>query len=92
VEILRKLYPEEAYAEINPEDARSLNLKEGERVKVVSRRGEALVSAAITESSPAGQVFLPMHYIETNRLTFPAFDPHSREPAYKLAAVRLEKA
>jgi len=29
--------------------------------------------------------------VETNRLTFPAFDPFSGEPAYKLAAVRVEK-
>ncbi len=91
VEILRKLYPQEAYAEINVEDARELKLKEGDKVKVVSRRGEALVSVAIGESSRPGQLFIPMHYIETNRLTFPSFDPYSREPAYKLAAVRLEK-
>ena len=66
-------------------------MKEGDKVKVVSRRGEALVAVTITESSRPGQLFIPMHYIETNRLTFPAFDPYSREPAYKLAAVRLEK-
>lgn len=92
VEILRKLYPQDAYAEINPQDARRLNVKEGDRVKVVSRRGEALVAVAIRDSSQPGQLFIPMHYMETNRLTFPAFDPYSREPAYKLAAVRVEKA
>jgi assimilatory nitrate reductase catalytic subunit len=69
-----------------------LNVKEGDKVKVVSRRGEALVAVAIGASSQPGQLFIPMHYIETNRLTFPAFDPYSREPAYKLAAVRVERA
>ncbi len=92
VEILRTLYPRDAYAEINPEDARKLNVKEGDQVKVASRRGEALVAVAISASSQPGQLFIPMHYIETNLLTFPAFDPYSREPAYKLAAVRVEKA
>jgi assimilatory nitrate reductase catalytic subunit len=38
-----------------------------------------------------GQVFVPMHYPEANQLTFPAFDPHSRQPAYKHCAVRLRK-
>ena len=30
-----------------------------------------------------------MHFEETNRLTMPVFDPHSRQPAYKNCAVRL---
>jgi hypothetical protein len=33
---------------------------------------------------------MPMHFAEVNRLTFPAFDPHSRQPAYKASAVTLE--
>jgi assimilatory nitrate reductase catalytic subunit len=27
-----------------------------------------------------------------NRLTFPAFDPHSRQPAYKACAVKIAPA
>jgi assimilatory nitrate reductase catalytic subunit len=37
-------------------------------------------------------VFMPMHYAETNFLTYPAFDPYSREPAYKMGAVALRRA
>jgi assimilatory nitrate reductase catalytic subunit len=33
---------------------------------------------------------MAMHYPETNQLTFPFFDPESREPSYKYAAVRVE--
>jgi predicted molibdopterin-dependent oxidoreductase YjgC len=29
--------------------------------------------------------------VETNRLTIAAFDPNSRQPAYKACAVQLEK-
>jgi assimilatory nitrate reductase catalytic subunit len=47
--------------------------------------------AALTEEVRPGQVFMPMHYFETNQLTFPAFDPHSAEPSYKLAAVKLTR-
>jgi len=32
----------------------------------------------VTDAVAAGQVFVPMHYAEANRLTFPAFDPYSR--------------
>jgi assimilatory nitrate reductase catalytic subunit len=39
-----------------------------------------------------GQVFLPMHYEETNRLTLGHFDPHSRQPSYKNCAVRVRAA
>ena len=32
-----------------------------------------------------------MHYDVMNRLTFAAFDPYSRQPAYKACAVRITK-
>jgi assimilatory nitrate reductase catalytic subunit len=31
-----------------------------------------------------------MHFASVNQLTFPSFDPHSRQPSYKAAAVRLD--
>jgi predicted molibdopterin-dependent oxidoreductase YjgC len=43
----------------------------------------------VVASVGRGQVFLPMHDERTNVLTFPSFDPHSRQPAYKHAAVDL---
>jgi anaerobic selenocysteine-containing dehydrogenase len=30
-----------------------------------------------------------MHYARTNQLTFPDFDPHSRQPSYKTCAVAV---
>jgi assimilatory nitrate reductase catalytic subunit len=38
-----------------------------------------------------GQVFIPMHYRATNRLTDPVFDPYSKQPSYKSCAVRLRQ-
>ena len=36
-------------------------------------------------------VFIPFHYHEcVNRLTLGLLDPHSRQPAYKQCAVRIE--
>ena len=32
---------------------------------------------------------MPMHYVETNALTFAAFDPYSRQPSYKACAISI---
>ena len=63
-----------------------------EWVVVESRRGQVR-ARGVRHARPCtpGQVFLPMHDAATNRLTFPAFDPYSRQPAYKACAVALER-
>jgi assimilatory nitrate reductase catalytic subunit len=38
-----------------------------------------------------GEVFVPMHAPDANRLTEPVFDPHSRQPSYKDGAVQVER-
>jgi anaerobic selenocysteine-containing dehydrogenase len=91
-DILKKLYPQEAYVEINPADAARLRLKEHDAVIIRSRRGEMQASVYIAPTVQPGQLFLPMHYPEVNRLTHPSFDPHSRQPNYKACAVALSKA
>ena len=48
--------------------------------------------AFVTLGVKPGQVFLPMHFQPVNRLTFAAFDPYSRQPAYKHCAVSVRKA
>jgi len=88
--VLRRLHPERCYVELHPVDAARLSIRAGSRVAVASRRGRLEAMAFVTPTVQPGQVFIPMHYPEVNRLTFPAFDPHSRQPAYKHAAVRVE--
>ncbi|HEU5077565.1 MAG TPA: molybdopterin oxidoreductase family protein [Opitutaceae bacterium] len=90
-DVLRKLAPRELYVEINPTDADRLKIKSGERVVVFSRRGAAEAVAQITQTVQPMQVFMPMHFDAVNRLTFPAFDPHSRQPSYKACAVAVRK-
>jgi assimilatory nitrate reductase catalytic subunit len=90
VEMLKKMYPEDAYVEINPEDAERLNIKQNGKVIVRSKRGKVEVKAMVGDSVKSGELFMPMHYFETNQLTFPAFDPDSKEPSYKYAAVNIE--
>lgn len=87
--VLRKLYPQAIYLEINSTDAKRAGIQPHTQVEVRSRRGSLLATAIVTPSVPAGQVFLPMHYVETNRLTDPVFDPYSKQPAYKACAVTV---
>jgi assimilatory nitrate reductase catalytic subunit len=91
-DVLRKLRPSTVYVEINPTDAQRLRIAPDSRVRVSSRRGSLVARAFITATIQPGQVFIPMHYLETNRLTLSAFDPYSRQPSYKASAVRLERA
>jgi ferredoxin-nitrate reductase len=90
-DVLRKLAPRELYVEINPADADRLRIDNNELVRVRSRRGEADALALVTSTVQPGQIYLPMHFDTVNRLTFPAFDPHSRQPSYKACAVRVER-
>jgi assimilatory nitrate reductase catalytic subunit len=90
--VLRKLYPRHAYIELHPADAAPLGIRTGDAVVVESRRGRARVQAILSRGVSPGQAFMPMHYSETNCLTLPHFDPHSRQPSYKDCAVRVSLA
>ena len=86
-DVLKKLYPKNPYIEINPADAKSLNIQPNAKVRICSRRGEVEANAVILASVQAGQLFMPMHYGITNHLTADAFDPYSKQPSYKACAV-----
>jgi assimilatory nitrate reductase catalytic subunit len=87
--VLRKLAPNVPWIELNPADASALGVVTGRRVTVRSRRGSTTAHAVVTPIVQRGQVFMPMHFAEVNVLTFPAYDPHSRQPAYKACAVAV---
>jgi assimilatory nitrate reductase catalytic subunit len=90
-EVLSRLAPSELYIEISPSDAKQLGVEPDELVVVASQRGKIQAKAFVTHTVRAGEVFVPMHYDVMNRLTFAAFDPYSRQPAYKACAVRITK-
>jgi assimilatory nitrate reductase catalytic subunit len=91
-DVLRKLAPRSLIVEIHPTDAARLAIADAAPVLVSSRRGEARATAVITSTVQPGVVFMPMHFEAVNRLTFSAFDPHSRQPSYKACAVSLAPA
>jgi formate dehydrogenase alpha subunit len=83
----------EGYVEISPVDAKAMAIKDGERIKVSSRRGEIQIKAKISRKVNRGVVFIPFHFAETaaNVLTNPAYDPVAKIPEYKVCAVKVEK-
>ena len=82
-----------AKMEINPSDAATLNIQDGEKVRVVSRRGSIELMAEVTSRTAAGAVYVSFHFAEAavNLLTNDVFDPVSKIPEYKFCAVRVEK-
>jgi assimilatory nitrate reductase catalytic subunit len=88
-DVLRQLSPGALQLEINPVDARRYSVKPSRKVVVESQRGSVIAHAFVTRAVPPGNVFLPMHFEATNRLTLAHFDPHSRQPSYKNCAVRV---
>jgi assimilatory nitrate reductase catalytic subunit len=87
--VLRKLYPQHPFVELNPRDAQELGIAQNAKVTVESQRGHMTATAFLTHNVQPGQVFVPLHYEETNRLTDAVFDPYSKQPAYKDCAVRV---
>jgi assimilatory nitrate reductase catalytic subunit len=90
---------EEPMVAMHAADMARRGLRNGDVAWLTSRRGRiALRVAASTEMYP-GQLFVPMHFgarhlshAGVNELTLAAFDPHSKQPELKHAAVQVEKA
>jgi formate dehydrogenase major subunit len=80
--------------DVSPEDADRLGLREGETVRVVSRRGAVEAPVRVDHSLRPGLVFMTFHFpdeIQTNLLTIDATDPKSGTAEFKAAAVRIDK-
>ena len=79
--------------DLSPEDARRLEVADGDTVRVASRRGTVLAPARIDPGLPQGLVFLTLHFpdqVATNELTIEAVDPKSGTSEFKAAAVSVE--
>ncbi|GAA3113446.1 molybdopterin oxidoreductase family protein [Planomonospora alba] len=79
------------FVEIHPDLAERLGVSAGQRLRVVSRRGETEGVARVNPAIRSDTVFMPFHWAGANLLTNPALDPVSRMPEFKLCAVRLER-
>lgn len=81
------------YMEMNPDAAKELGVKHGGYARLTSRRGDAIVMVQLTQRIPPNMIFIPFHFHEcVNRIALGLLDPHSRQPAFKQAAVKIEVA
>lgn len=83
----------EPWVEISAADAAELGVTEGDVVHVESERGGVRVPVRIGRCRD-GVVFLPFHYgfEAANELTPTEWDPVSKQPLFKISAVRIRRA
>jgi formate dehydrogenase alpha subunit len=88
-----RVLDKEELLKVNPFDAESLGIIDGEMVKVISRRGEVQVKTKLTNIIPVGIASMTFHFRETptNELTNCAIDPVAKIPETKVCAIRVEK-
>ena len=86
-------FVKDAYAEVNAGDLEKLGVKDGDRIKVATRRGEIEIYAKKSDRVDEGVIFIPFHFVESpaNRLTNDALDPVAKTPELKVAACKVEK-
>ncbi|MDO3722252.1 periplasmic nitrate reductase subunit alpha [Marinobacter sp. chi1] len=86
----------DAVVYMHPDDARSRDLRRGDLVKIVSRRGEVQtrVETRGRNKPPVGLVFMAWFDASrlVNKVTLDATDPMSKQTDFKKCAVRIEKA
>ncbi len=95
IPVLHKAMPH-GYVELHPEDAKRMQIRTGDAVKLTTRRGTMNLPASVNERGVPvkGQVFVPFfdENMLINDLTLDAFCPISKQPDYKKCAVKVEKA
>lgn len=83
------------YAEMHPELASQYNLRNGDKVKLTTRRSQMELDVRLTKAIRKDTVFVPYHWgkeLSVNQLTNPCLDPISRMPEFKVCAVKIQKA
>ncbi|HJQ32512.1 MAG TPA: molybdopterin dinucleotide binding domain-containing protein [Pyrinomonadaceae bacterium] len=96
----------EVFVEISEADAGELGVGDGEVIEVASRRGTVRAPARVGRIEP-GHVFIPFHYgywdeagetddegghtRAANELTLTSWEPVSKQPHFKFAAVQVRK-
>jgi formate dehydrogenase major subunit len=69
-------------------------VREGERVRVSSRRGSVVAPVRFDPGLPPGLAFMTLHFpdqVDTNVLTIDATDPKSGTAEFKAAAIRIDR-
>jgi predicted molibdopterin-dependent oxidoreductase YjgC len=82
------------YVEINSDDAKALNINNGDNVEVSTIRGVITTIAKVTDNIKKGTLFIPFHFAEgpANILTNDALDPLAKIPEFKVCAAMIRTA
>lgn len=80
-----------SYIEINPDDAVSLKISDGDSVKVTTRRGSLILKAKVTDTIREKTLFVPVTERKINYLTNDLLDPLSKEADYNHSAAMIQK-
>ena len=81
---------DEAYVYINEKLAKEKGIAHQGQIKVSSINGQSSIFTALySENVPYDQLYAPLHYIETNKLTPSVYDSYSKEPSYKTTPIQI---
>lgn len=88
----KELHPAD-FLDMAPEDAERLELRDGEKVRLRSRYGNANLAMRINSTVKQGELFATFHTTEVflNNVTSPYRDRYVLAPEYKVTAVRVDK-
>lgn len=83
----------ESYIEMNESDAKPLDIRNGDKVAVSSRRGEIITTARVGSKVFSQEAFMTFHFEDgnVNRITNSVTDELAKIPEYKACAVRIRK-
>ncbi len=88
------------FVEIHPDNAREIEITDGDEVEIVSRRGRVRSIVSIKERILPGTVYMNMHFGDilsgkketlVNLVCNPVYDTYSKQPEYKFCAVKIKK-
>ncbi|MGZ3591700.1 MAG: molybdopterin oxidoreductase family protein, partial [Thermodesulfobacteriota bacterium] len=79
--------------DVHPEDAMKAGLEDGERVRVISPRGEVETTCRISGAVPKGVTYFATTFfpVFVNNLLISGYDATSQHPEYKIFIGRIEK-
>jgi formate dehydrogenase major subunit/formate dehydrogenase alpha subunit len=83
----------QALLQLNQVDGERLQIRNGETVEVISRRGAIRLAAEISDQVQPGSVYTSFHFAEApiNLLCIDTWDPQANCPEFKVCAVQIKK-
>ena len=81
----------ESFIELHPKDAGERDISDGDRVHVLTRRGQVMCRAMVSRQVRRGCIWMPFHFAEAraNLLTTDVGDPETGTAEYKVCAAQV---